>query len=60
MTGNTVKGTYVDVPMGGSDLSGPVELEIRRSEAGATTLVRTNADADTEFEGKIFTPCLQG
>jgi hypothetical protein len=60
MTGNTVKGTYVDLPMGGSLLDGPVELEIQRSAAGDATLVRTNADADTEFEGKVFTPCRPG
>ena len=55
--GITVSGTYVDVPKGGSDLSGPVKLELRKTASGGASLVRTNPDSETEFEGKVFTPC---
>ena len=56
----TVSGTYVDVPKGGSDLNGPVELEIRRTPEGNATLVRTNPDSETQFGGMVFTPCTAG
>ena len=58
--GITVSGTYVDVPMGGADLNGPVELEIRRTPTGTATLVRTNPDSETPFGGTVFTPCTAG
>jgi hypothetical protein len=57
MTGIKVSGTYVDVPKGGSGLSGPVKLEIRRTPTGTATLVRTNPDSETQFGGMVFTPC---
>lgn len=57
INGITVTGTYVDVPKGGSQLSGPVKLELRKSASGGASLVRTNPDSETEFGGKVFTPC---
>lgn len=57
MTGIAIDGTYVDVPKGGSDLNGPVKLEIQRTPTGTATLVRTNPDSETEFGGMVFTPC---
>jgi hypothetical protein len=59
-TGTTVSGTYVDVPKGGSNLNGPVKLEIRRTAEGNATLVRTNPDSETQFGGMVFTPCTAG
>ena len=58
--GVTVTGTYVDVPKGGSDLSGPVKLELRQTARGGASLVRTNPDSETDFLGKVFTPCTPG
>ena len=58
--GLTVTGTYVDVPKGESQLSGPVKLELRKTASGGASLVRTNPDSETEFGGKVFTPCSPG
>ena len=58
--GFTVTGTYVDVPKGDSQLTGPVRLELQKTASGGASLVRTNPDSETEFGGKVFTPCSPG
>jgi hypothetical protein len=57
LSGDTITGTYADVPQGKILDRGPVVLKLTRTAAGGISLVRTDPVLETGFGGSIFTPC---
>jgi hypothetical protein len=60
LSGDTVTGTYVDVPQGKVLDNGPVVMKLSRTSAGGISLVRMDPVLETGFGGKMFTPCKLG
>jgi hypothetical protein len=57
LSGHTITGRYADVPQGDTLLSGPVVMEVARTRDGGVSLVRTTPDSETDFGGRVLTPC---
>ena len=55
-SGDTVTGTYADVPAGGILDSGPVVWKLTRTSAGGISLVRTDPVLETGFGGTLLDP----
>ena len=60
LAGETVTGRYADVPQGQVLLDGPVVMVLTKTAGGGISLVRSTPDSETEFGGKVFTPCKLG
>jgi predicted small lipoprotein YifL len=60
LKGDTVTGTYADVPGGAIQDKGPVVMKLTKTSDGGITLVNVNPVLDTGFGGKMFTPCKLG
>ncbi len=60
LSGDTVSGTYADVPQGKILDKGPVVLKLTRTSEGGISLVRTDPVLETGFGGSMFTPCTLG
>jgi hypothetical protein len=60
LSGDTVTGTYADVPQGKILDKGPVVMKLTRTSAGEISLVRTDPVLETGFGGTMFTPCQLG
>jgi len=60
LSGDTVTGTYADVPQGKILDKGPVVMKLTPTSDGGISLVRTDPVLETGFGGKIFTPCRLG
>jgi hypothetical protein len=57
LSGDTLTGTYADVPQGKILDSGPVDMKLTPTSGGGIALVRTDPVLETGFGGKRFTPC---
>jgi len=60
LSGDTVTGTYADVPQGKILDQGPVVMNLSRTSDGGISLVRKDPVLETGFGGKMFTPCKLG
>jgi len=60
LKGDTVTGTYADVPGGAIQDKGPVVMKLSRTSDGGISLVRTDPLLETGFGGTMFTPCKLG
>jgi len=60
LSGDTVTGTYADVPQGKIQDKGPVVMKLSPTSAGGIALVRVDPVLETGFGGKMFTPCSLG
>jgi len=60
LSGDTVTGTYADVPQGRILDQGPVVLKLTPTSGGGISLVRTDPVLATGFGGSRFTPCKLG
>lgn len=60
IVGDTITGRYADVPQGRTMLDGPVVMKLTKTVGGGISLVRSTPDAETEFGGKVLTPCQLG
>ena len=60
IAGDTITGRYADVPQGTTLLEGPVVMKLTKTAGGGISLVRSTPDSETEFGGKVFTPCKLG
>lgn len=60
LSGDTVTGTYADVPGGKIRDNGPVVLKLTRASDGGLSLVRTDPLLPTGFGGTLLTPCTLG
>jgi hypothetical protein len=60
LKGDTVTGTYADVPGGAIQDKGPVVMKLTRTSDGGISLVNVNPVLDTGFGGSMFTPCTLG
>lgn len=60
LSGDTVTGTYADVPQGKILDKGPVVLKLTRTPDGGISLVRTDPVLETGFGGRMLTPCTLG
>jgi len=60
LKGDTVTGTYADVPGGAIQDEGPVVMKASRTSDGGISLVRTDPLLETGFGGTMFTPCKLG
>jgi hypothetical protein len=60
LAGDTVTGTYADVPGGRIQDNGPVVMKLTPTSGGGISLVRTDPVLETGFAGKVFTPCKLG
>jgi len=60
LKGETVTGTYADVPGGAIQDNGPVVMKLTRTSYGGISLVNVNGVLDTGFGGSMFTPCTLG
>ena len=60
LTGDTIKGTYADVPVGKIMDKGPVDLKLTSTSGGGISLVRTDPLLSTGFGGTLLTPCTLG
>ncbi len=60
LKGDTVTGTYADVPGGAIQDNGPVVMKLTRTSDGGIKLVNVNPVLDTGFGGSMFTPCTLG
>jgi len=60
LAGDTVTGTYADVPGGKIQDNGPVVLKVTSTSGGGTSLVRTDPLLSTGFGGTLLTPCTLG
>jgi hypothetical protein len=60
LKGDTVTGTYADVPQGQVMDQGPVILKLTPTTGGGIELVRTDPVLETGFGGSRFTPCTLG
>jgi hypothetical protein len=60
LAGNTVTGTYADVPGGKIQDSGPVVLKLTLTSGGGISLNRTDPLLSTGFGGTLLTPCALG
>jgi hypothetical protein len=60
LSGDTVTGTYADVPQGKILDKGPVVMKLSRTSDGGISLVRTDPVLETGFGGTMFTPCTLG
>lgn len=56
LSGDTITGTYADVPQGKIQDNGPVVLKLTPTPGGIS-LVRTDPVLATGFGGALFTPC---
>ena len=56
LAGDTITGTYADVPQGKVMDQGPVVLKLTPT-AGGITLARTDPLLETGFGGTLLTPC---
>ncbi|MBI3746103.1 MAG: hypothetical protein HY264_06185 [Chloroflexi bacterium] len=59
LSGDTVTGTYADVPQGKIMDTGPVVMKLTPT-SGGISLVRTDPVLETGFGGTLFTPCKLG
>ena len=60
LAGDTVTGTYADVPGGKIQDSGPVVLKLTLTSGGGISLNRTDPLLSTGFGGTLLTPCTLG
>lgn len=60
LSGDTVTGTYADVPQGKILDKGPVVLKLTPTADGGISLVRTDPVLETGFGGSSFIPCKLG
>jgi len=60
LSGDTVTGTYADVPQGKILDKGPVVMKLTPTSDGGISLVRTDPVLATGFGGKMFSPCRLG
>lgn len=60
LSGNTVTGTYADVPGGKIQDNGPVVMKLTPTSDGGIKLVRTDPLLATGFGGTLLTPCKIG
>ncbi|MBI2782452.1 MAG: hypothetical protein HYX55_11780 [Chloroflexi bacterium] len=60
LSGDTITGTYADVPQGKIMDNGPVVLKLTPTAGGGIQLVRTDPILATGFGGMLFTPCKLG
>jgi hypothetical protein len=60
LSGDTVTGTYADVPQGKIQDKGPVVMKLSPTSDGAISLVRVDPVLETGFGGRTFTPCTLG
>ena len=60
LSGDTVTGTYADVPPGKIQDNGPVVLKLTSTSGGGISLVRTDPLLSTGFGGTLLTPCTLG
>ena len=60
LSGDTITGTYADVPLGKIVDNGPVVLKLTRTSAGGIWLVRTDPLLSTGFGGLFMNPCTLG
>lgn len=60
LSGDTVTGSYADVPQGKILDKGPVVLKLTSTPGGGLSLVRTDPVLSTGFGGKLLTPCTLG
>ena len=60
LAGDTVTGTYADVPGGKIQDNGPVVLKLTSTSGGGISLVRTDPLLSTGFGGTLLTPCTLG
>ena len=60
LAGDTVTGTYADVPGGKIQDNGPVVLKLTSTPGGGISLVRTDPLLSTGFGGTLLTPCTLG
>jgi hypothetical protein len=60
LSGDTITGTYADVPQGQIMDKGPVVLKLTPTADGGISLVRTDPVLETGFGGQMFTPCTLG
>ena len=60
LAGDTVTGTYADVPGGKIQDSGPVVLKLTSTSGGGISLNRTDPLLSTGFGGTLLTPCTIG
>ena len=60
LKGDTVTGTYADVPQGQILDKGPVVMKLTPTPDGGIALVRTDPLLETGFGGTEFTPCKLG
>jgi hypothetical protein len=60
LKGDTVTGTYADVPQGKILDKGPVVMKLTPTPDGGIALVRTDPVLETGFGGSKFTPCTLG
>jgi hypothetical protein len=60
LSGDTVTGTYADVPGGRIQDSGPVVMKLTPTPDGGISLVRVDPVLETGFGGSTFTPCELG
>jgi hypothetical protein len=57
LSGDTITGTYADVPQGKILDNGPVVLKLTPTSGGGISLVRTDPRLETGFGGTSFNPC---
>ena len=60
LSGDTVTGTYADVPQGKILDTGPVDWKLTPTSGGGIALVRTDPLLSTGFGGTLLTPCMLG
>ena len=60
LAGDTITGTYADVPQGTIMDKGPVVMKLTKTSDGGISLVRVDPVLDTGFGGTMFTPCTLG
>jgi hypothetical protein len=60
LKGDTVTGTYADVPLGQILDKGPVVVKLTPTLDGGISLERTDPLLETGFGGTSFTPCTLG
>ena len=57
LSGDTITGTYADVPQGKILDQGPVVMKLTPTPGGGIWLVRMDPVLETGFGGKSFAPC---
>lgn len=60
LSGDTITGTYADVPQGKILDKGPVVLKLTPTDDDGIQLVRIDPILATGFGGRLFTPCKLG